>query len=154
MWIGLFCPGARPRWFSLLLSECKMGLFLAQRSSIVMKGLPVDPVRRSEVDDSSFDDYAVEELISEIGWLLLVGRTRWPRKMTVAAGIGYALLALGPSLSLFVSVISKKPFLILTVLSRYALSSDCFSITFFVRFLSLLFFILCKAFAWIIWDYT
>ncbi|KAF7805357.1 gamma-secretase subunit APH1-like [Senna tora] len=37
--------------------------------------------------------------------------------MTVAAGIGYALLALGPSLSLFVSVISRKPFLILTVLS-------------------------------------
>ncbi|KAF8393889.1 hypothetical protein HHK36_020087 [Tetracentron sinense] len=37
--------------------------------------------------------------------------------MTVAAGLGYALLALGPSLSLFVSVISKKPFLILTVLS-------------------------------------
>jgi hypothetical protein len=39
--------------------------------------------------------------------------------MTVAAGIGYALLALGPSLSLFACVISKKPFLILTVLSRY-----------------------------------
>jgi hypothetical protein len=39
--------------------------------------------------------------------------------MTVAAGIGYALIALGPSLSLFVSVISKKPFLILTVLSRF-----------------------------------
>ncbi|XP_021832288.1 gamma-secretase subunit APH1-like [Prunus avium] len=37
--------------------------------------------------------------------------------MTIAAGIGYALLALGPSLSLFVSVISKKPFLVLTVLS-------------------------------------
>ncbi|KAG5404099.1 hypothetical protein IGI04_010218 [Brassica rapa subsp. trilocularis] len=37
--------------------------------------------------------------------------------MTVAAGIGYALLALGPSLSLFVSVISRKPFLILTLLS-------------------------------------
>ncbi|XP_061371714.1 gamma-secretase subunit APH1-like, partial [Gastrolobium bilobum] len=37
--------------------------------------------------------------------------------MTVAAGIGYALIALGPSLSLFISVISKKPFLILTVLS-------------------------------------
>ncbi|CAK7322596.1 unnamed protein product [Dovyalis caffra] len=37
--------------------------------------------------------------------------------MTVAAGIGYALLALGPSLSLFISVIAKKPFLILTVLS-------------------------------------
>ncbi|KAK9141304.1 hypothetical protein Scep_010985 [Stephania cephalantha] len=37
--------------------------------------------------------------------------------MTVSAGLGYALLALGPSLSLFVSVISKKPFLILTVLS-------------------------------------
>jgi len=37
--------------------------------------------------------------------------------MTVAAGIGYVLLALGPSLSLFVAVISKKPFLILTLLS-------------------------------------
>ncbi|KAK4782299.1 hypothetical protein SAY86_016401 [Trapa natans] len=37
--------------------------------------------------------------------------------MTVVAGIGYVLIALGPSLSLFVSVISKKPFLILTVLS-------------------------------------
>ncbi|MED6145678.1 hypothetical protein PIB30_027678 [Stylosanthes scabra] len=37
--------------------------------------------------------------------------------MTVAAGIGYVLIALGPSLSIFVSVISKKPFLILTVLS-------------------------------------
>ncbi|KAJ8445289.1 hypothetical protein Cgig2_024495 [Carnegiea gigantea] len=39
--------------------------------------------------------------------------------MTVAAGIGYALIALGPSLSLFISVIAKKPFLILTVLSRF-----------------------------------
>ncbi|GLT97343.1 hypothetical protein SLE2022_149130 [Rubroshorea leprosula] len=37
--------------------------------------------------------------------------------MTVAAGIGYALLALGPSLSLFISVISRKPFLILVLLS-------------------------------------
>ncbi|GMI64396.1 APH-1 [Hibiscus trionum] len=37
--------------------------------------------------------------------------------MTVAAGIGYALVALGPSLSLFISIISKKPFLILTLLS-------------------------------------
>ncbi|XP_050227810.1 gamma-secretase subunit APH1-like [Mercurialis annua] len=37
--------------------------------------------------------------------------------MTVLAGIGYGLIALGPSLSLFISVISKKPFLILTVLS-------------------------------------
>ncbi|KAK4428754.1 Gamma-secretase subunit APH1-like [Sesamum alatum] len=37
--------------------------------------------------------------------------------MTVAAGIGYALLALGPSLSLFTAVISHKPFLILTLLS-------------------------------------
>ncbi|KAL9275877.1 Gamma-secretase subunit APH1-like-like protein [Drosera capensis] len=36
--------------------------------------------------------------------------------MTVAAGLGYALIALGPSLSLFVSVIVKKPFLVLTVL--------------------------------------
>lgn len=37
--------------------------------------------------------------------------------MTIAAGIGYLLLALGPSLSLFVAVISQKPFLILTLLS-------------------------------------
>ncbi|GFQ06970.1 gamma-secretase subunit aph1-like [Phtheirospermum japonicum] len=37
--------------------------------------------------------------------------------MTLAAGIGYALLALGPSLSLFKAVISHKPFLILTLLS-------------------------------------
>lgn len=37
--------------------------------------------------------------------------------MTVAAGIGYTLIALGPSLSLFISVIAHKPFLILTLLS-------------------------------------
>lgn len=37
--------------------------------------------------------------------------------MTVAAGIGYALLALGPSLSLFIAVISPKPFLVLILLS-------------------------------------
>ncbi|GER54105.1 gamma-secretase subunit aph-1 [Striga asiatica] len=37
--------------------------------------------------------------------------------MTMAAGIGYALVALGPSLSLFIAVISHKPFLILTLLS-------------------------------------
>ncbi|CAA6668291.1 unnamed protein product [Spirodela intermedia] len=37
--------------------------------------------------------------------------------MTVAAGLGYALVALGPALSLFVAVIAKKPFLILTVLT-------------------------------------
>ncbi|KAL7613183.1 gamma-secretase subunit APH1-like [Lactuca sativa] len=37
--------------------------------------------------------------------------------MTLAAGIGYVLLALGPSLTLFVTVISTKPFLILTLLS-------------------------------------
>ncbi|KAK6943088.1 Gamma-secretase subunit Aph-1 [Dillenia turbinata] len=37
--------------------------------------------------------------------------------MTVAAGIGYALIALGPSLAVFVAVISKKPFLILVLLS-------------------------------------
>ncbi|KAG6434687.1 hypothetical protein SASPL_106327 [Salvia splendens] len=43
--------------------------------------------------------------------------------MTVAAGIGYALLALGPSLSLFVAVISRKPFLTLTLLSRMAFLS-------------------------------
>ncbi|ERN06836.1 hypothetical protein AMTR_s00005p00230780 [Amborella trichopoda] len=37
--------------------------------------------------------------------------------MTLAAGVGYALLALGPSLSLFFTLISKKPFLILTLLT-------------------------------------
>lgn len=37
--------------------------------------------------------------------------------MSVVAGIGYALLALGPALSLFVSVIALKPFLVLTVLT-------------------------------------
>lgn len=50
------------------------------------------------------------------------------KKMTVAAGIGYTLLALGPSLSLFVAVISRKPFLTLTLLSRFVpLSSDFWS---------------------------
>ncbi|MCD9558968.1 hypothetical protein HAX54_016677 [Datura stramonium] len=47
--------------------------------------------------------------------------------MTVAAGIGCALLALGPSLSLFIVVISKKCFLILTVLSRSNLPPPQFS---------------------------
>ncbi|KAJ8458157.1 hypothetical protein OPV22_031083 [Ensete ventricosum] len=37
--------------------------------------------------------------------------------MTVAAGLGYVLISLGPALSLFVSVIAKKPFLILTLLA-------------------------------------
>ncbi|XP_020586270.1 gamma-secretase subunit APH1-like isoform X2 [Phalaenopsis equestris] len=37
--------------------------------------------------------------------------------MTVAAGLGYALIALGPALSIFVSVIAKRPFLVLTLLS-------------------------------------
>lgn len=37
--------------------------------------------------------------------------------MTVAAGLGYALIALGPALSLFVTVIARKPFLVLTVLT-------------------------------------
>eukprot|EP00250_Pteridium_aquilinum_P000529 c10594_g1_i1 orf=258-1016(-) len=37
--------------------------------------------------------------------------------MALAAGIGYALLALGPALSLFVSLIAAKPFLVLTVLT-------------------------------------
>ncbi|KAH9574928.1 hypothetical protein CY35_01G085500 [Sphagnum magellanicum] len=36
--------------------------------------------------------------------------------MTGAGGIGYALIALGPAFSLFVTVIASKPFLILTVL--------------------------------------
>lgn len=35
----------------------------------------------------------------------------------MAAGIGYALVALGPSLSIFIPVISTKPFLILILLS-------------------------------------
>ncbi|WOL11272.1 gamma-secretase subunit APH1-like [Canna indica] len=37
--------------------------------------------------------------------------------MTVSAGLGYMLISLGPALSLFVSVIAKKPFLILTLLA-------------------------------------
>lgn len=37
--------------------------------------------------------------------------------MALAAGIGYALLALGPAVSLFLSVIAPKPFLVLTVLT-------------------------------------
>lgn len=37
--------------------------------------------------------------------------------MTAAAGIGYALIALGPALALFVTVIAKKPFLVLTLLT-------------------------------------
>ncbi|ONK77265.1 uncharacterized protein A4U43_C02F4770 [Asparagus officinalis] len=37
--------------------------------------------------------------------------------MTVAAGVGYALISLGPALSIFVSVVSTKPFLVLTLLS-------------------------------------
>ena len=41
--------------------------------------------------------------------------------MAISAGIGYALLALGPALSLFVSVIALKPFLVLTVLARFVL---------------------------------
>ena len=42
--------------------------------------------------------------------------------MTVAAGIGYALIALGPALALFTALISAKPFLILTLVSRYSIS--------------------------------
>jgi gamma-secretase subunit APH-1 len=38
--------------------------------------------------------------------------------MTVAAGVGYALVALGPALSLFAGVVARKPFLVLTLLSR------------------------------------
>ena len=38
--------------------------------------------------------------------------------MTVAAGLGYALIALGPALSLFAGVVARKPFLVLTLLSR------------------------------------
>ncbi|KAE8803290.1 Gamma-secretase subunit APH1-like protein [Hordeum vulgare] len=38
--------------------------------------------------------------------------------MTVAAGVGYALIALGPAFSLFAGVIARKPFLVLTLLSR------------------------------------
>ncbi|XP_039132977.1 gamma-secretase subunit APH1-like [Dioscorea cayenensis subsp. rotundata] len=37
--------------------------------------------------------------------------------MTLESGVGYVLIALGPTLSLFVSVIAQKPFLILTLLS-------------------------------------
>ncbi|KAL6629456.1 hypothetical protein ACP70R_029221 [Stipagrostis hirtigluma subsp. patula] len=39
--------------------------------------------------------------------------------MTVAAGLGYALIALGPALSLFAGVVARKPFLVLTLLSSH-----------------------------------
>nr|ACG46803.1 hypothetical protein [Zea mays] len=38
--------------------------------------------------------------------------------MTLAAGLGYALIALGPAFSLFSGVVVRKPFLVLTLLSR------------------------------------
>lgn len=80
--------------------------------------------------------------------------------MTVAAGIGYTLIALGPSLSLFISVIAHKPFLILTLLSRYFSISNfmlfsSFNICLFfyshrgwIQFQSLNFMLLCALF-WI-----
>ncbi|BAF08441.1 gamma-secretase subunit APH1-like [Oryza sativa Japonica Group] len=37
--------------------------------------------------------------------------------MTVAAGLGYALVALGPAFSLFAGVVARKPFLVLTLLT-------------------------------------
>lgn len=49
------------------------------------------------------------------GWELWQGSA----PMTLAAGFGYVLISLGPALSLFVSVIAKKPFLILTLLARF-----------------------------------
>ncbi|OEL17776.1 hypothetical protein BAE44_0021206, partial [Dichanthelium oligosanthes] len=39
-------------------------------------------------------------------------------EMTVAAGLGYALIALGPAFSLFAGVVARKPFLVLTLLTR------------------------------------
>lgn len=39
-------------------------------------------------------------------------------EMTVAAGLGYALVALGPAFSLFAGVVARKPFLVLTLLTR------------------------------------
>jgi len=49
--------------------------------------------------------------------------------MTLAAGLGYALIALGPAFSLFAGVVARKPFLVLTLLSRSSPSlarSSCF----------------------------
>jgi hypothetical protein len=40
--------------------------------------------------------------------------------MTLAAGLGYALIALGPAFSLFAGVVARKPFLVLTLLSRFS----------------------------------
>jgi hypothetical protein len=39
-------------------------------------------------------------------------------EMTLAAGLGYALIALGPAFSLFAGVVARKPFLVLILLSR------------------------------------
>jgi hypothetical protein len=47
--------------------------------------------------------------------------------MTGVGGTGYALIALGPAFSLFVTVIASKPFLILTVLGRYIFSAIKFT---------------------------
>ena len=52
--------------------------------------------------------------------------------MSVAAGLGYVLVALGPALSLFVAVIAQKPFLILTVLSRLISDLDFYNFLLFV----------------------
>jgi hypothetical protein len=45
-------------------------------------------------------------------------RGRWETRMTVAMGVGYALIMLGPAVSLFAGVVARKPFLVLTLLSR------------------------------------
>jgi anterior pharynx defective protein 1 len=39
--------------------------------------------------------------------------------MGVASGFGYFLIALGPALTIFVTAIASKPFLILTLLARF-----------------------------------
>ena len=39
--------------------------------------------------------------------------------MGFIAGSGYFLIALGPALTIFISAIAPKPFLILTVLARW-----------------------------------
>ncbi|WVZ76951.1 hypothetical protein U9M48_024861 [Paspalum notatum var. saurae] len=56
--------------------------------------------------------------------------------MTVVAGLGYALIALGPAFSLFGGVVARKPFLVLTLLSRIwygmnVLNSDLKNFTLF-----------------------
>lgn len=75
------------------------------------------PWHHSRLNTSEVQTWKHTNISLEIG--VREGGEQRKKTMTVSAGIGYTLIALGPSLSLFISVIAHKPFLILTLLSRY-----------------------------------